>query len=160
MNRPIEMLLEIAKTEFDGRSLMGTALMPYLRSLPLETVKSTGTCEGYSVWAIALHVLFHKHVTIKLLGGTTGLEPFPYQEADWPQVPARQDDAAWRRLLQELEIVHGQFLKAMEDHGAAKWNQELPQWKCTMGQVLECMACHDLYHVAQIRNMGLKDLPK
>lgn len=160
MERPIEMLVEISKAEFDGPSLMGTAFLPYLKSLPLHTVTTTDTYEKYSVWGVALHVLFHKHATIQLLGGQTGLEPFPYEQADWPPVPKKQDQASWSRLLEELRTVQDSWLKALEASGMSRWDDELPQWKCTVGQVLQCIACHDMYHVAQIRNMGLKNLPK
>ena len=160
MQKPIEMLAEIANNEFKGPSLHGKALLPCLESLPLATVTSTDTYEKYSVWGIALHALFEKHATIKLLGGKVALDPFPYEEATWPKVPPKQDEAAWKRLLDELRVTHDAFVKALEAQGEAKWTQDLPQWKCTVGQVLQCLATHDLYHVAQIRNMGLKNLPK
>jgi hypothetical protein len=134
--------------------------LPYLKSLQLEVVRSTETYEGYSVWAVALHVLFHKHATIGLLGGQAGLEPFPYEQTDWPPVPKKQDQASWNRLLEELGTVQDSWLKALEASGMSRWNDDLPEWKCTVGQVLQCIACHDMYHVAQIRNMGLKNLPK
>ncbi len=160
MDKSIEMLVRISRTEFDGPSLLGAAFLPCVRSLPFENLKSTETYEGYSVWAVVLHVLYHKYVTIKLLGGETGLEPFPYEEADWPGVPKRQDRGAWDRLLQELRTVHDFYIRALESSGMARWNDELPQWSCTVGQVLQCMACHDVYHIVQIRNMGLKNLPQ
>jgi hypothetical protein len=157
MDKSLASIVSIAKTEFDGNSLMGKPFLPMVEGLPLGLVKSTETYEGYSVWGIALHVLYHKYSTIKLLGGETGLEPFPYEEADWPKVPADMSEAAWKRLLGELKTVHAAYIKAFENFDMKRWNEEIPAWKCTVGAVLETMAGHDLYHVVQLRNMGLTD---
>jgi hypothetical protein len=63
-------------------------------------------------------------------------------------------------LLSDLEVVHRAYLRALETFPAERWSEELPQWRCTIGDVLQCIATHDVYHLAQIRNMGLKDLAK
>ncbi len=155
MDRTMETLVRIAKTEFDGESLMGTAFLPYVKSLPFDKVVNDNTNGGYTVWGVTLHVLFHKCLTIQLVGGQTGLEPFPYEAADWPALPERQDEEGWRRLLEDLELVHKNFIMALENFPMDRWDEVLPEWKCTVGQVMDCIACHDMYHVAQIRNMGI-----
>ena len=51
--------------------------------------------------------------------------------------------------------MHARFIAALGRFPMSRWDELLPAWNCTVGQVLDCMACHDLYHVAQMRNMGL-----
>jgi hypothetical protein len=159
LDRAIETLGNITKTEFDGPSLMGKPFLPYVRSLPLEVVKNNETYEGYSVWGITLHVLFHKWAMLPILGGNARPELYPYEQADWPRLPARQDSEGWAELLSKLEKTQAAYLEtlvAMKPERMADW---IEAWKCTVRQAAECMGYHDLYHVVQIRNMGLKNLP-
>jgi hypothetical protein len=159
MESVMDSMVRITKAEFDGRSLMGKPFLPTIRGMPPGLAASCETYEGYSVWAIALHVLYHKYLTIKLLGGETGLEPFPYEEADWPKPPSNKSAAAWERLLGELETVQAAYVKALVSFDMKRWKEDVPAWNCTVGDVIETMAGHDLYHVVQIRNMGLKGIP-
>jgi hypothetical protein len=158
MDRTIETIARIAQTEFDGASLMGVPFMPYIKSQSLENARSTRTTEGYSIWGITLHVLYHKYLATQLLGEPGGLDPFPYEEADWPTVPKNAGQAEWNKLLTDLAVVHGRFIEALRHFSMERWDESLPQWNCTIGQVLDCMACHDLYHVVQMRNMQLTDM--
>jgi hypothetical protein len=159
MDKAIETLISVTKTEFDGRSLMGKPFLPYVKSLPLEVVRSNESYEGYSVWGITLHVLYHKWATIPIMGGEAQSELYPYEQADWPKTPARQDAPAWAELLARLEQTQAAYLDALASMKSERMAEEIPAWKCSLRQALECMAVHDLYHVVQIRNMGLKNLP-
>jgi hypothetical protein len=159
MDKAIEALVNITRTEFDGPSLMGKPFLPYVKGLPLEVVRSNESYEGYSVWGITLHVLFHKWATLPIMGGTARPELYPYEQADWPKTPAKQDAAAWAELLADLEKTQGAYLETLKAMKAEKLDEDIAAWKCTVRQALECMAVHDLYHVVQIRNMGLKNLP-
>lgn len=160
MDARLESLVRIASTEFDGPSLMGAAFLPCLASIPFEDVARENTYEGYSVWGVALHVLYHKYAAIKLAGGAVSAAAYPYEEADWPRVPAERTKPAWEKLLAELAAMQAAWLKALGEFPMARWDESIPAWGCTVGQVLDCIALHDLYHVAQIRNMGLQSLRK
>lgn len=50
------------------------------------------------------------------------------------------------------------WLAALRDFPMSRWDEPIPAWSCTVGQILDCIVLHDLYHVAMIRNMGLKSL--
>ncbi|MDA8409334.1 MAG: hypothetical protein M0001_02960 [Treponema sp.] len=160
MDKSIETLLRITKTEWDGRSLMGKAFLPYVKGLPLDTVRSTATYEGYSVWGIALHVLYHKWAMLPIMGGSPRPELYPFEQADWPALPAKQDESAWKELLALLEKAHAAYIETLAAMPASKLGDSIAAWQCTVAEALETMCHHDLYHVVQIRNMGLKNLPR
>lgn len=160
MDKAIATLVSMTKTEWDGRSLMGKPFLPFVKGLPLEVVKSVDTYEGYSVWGIALHVLYHKWAMLPVMGGAQRPELFPYEQADWPKPPAVQDAAAWKELLALLEKVHGAYVESLAAMPASKLEERIAAWDCTVAEALESMSHHDIYHVVQIRNMGLKNLPQ
>jgi hypothetical protein len=138
---------------------MGKPFLPYVKGLPLDVVRSNETYEGYSVWGITLHVLYHKWATLPIMGGAARSELYPYEQADWPKTPAKQEAAAWDALLSNLEKTQAAYLETLMAMKGEKLDEDVAAWKCSVRQALECMAVHDLYHVAQIRNMGLKNLP-
>lgn len=158
MNQTIESLVRIADTEFAGPSLMGPAFLPCLKSIPAADAASTATYEGYSAWGVALHVLYHKWAAIRLAGWKGRIPAFAYEETDWPPVPADRSQAAWDRLHSELEAMHKTWIEALRAFPMERWDEVIPAWSCTVGQVLDCIALHDLYHIAQVRNMGLPRL--
>jgi len=160
MDKAINTLLRITKTEWDGKSLMGTPFLPYVKNLPLDAVRSTSSYEGYSVWGIALHVLYHKWAMLAVMGGAPRPELYPFEQADWPALPAKQDEKAWKELLALLEKVHAAYLETLSAMPAAKLDETIAAWQCSVADALETMSHHDLYHVVQIRNMGLKNLPR
>ena len=158
MDAKLESLIRIARTEFDGPSLMGPAFLPCIASIPYEEAAREDTYEGYSVWGVALHVLYHKYAAIKLAGGAVSASAYPYEEADWPRLPAERTRQAWERLLAELAAMQAAWLTALGGFPMTRWDEAIPAWGYTVGQVLDCIALHDLYHAAQIRNMGIPSL--
>jgi hypothetical protein len=114
MDKAIETLARITRTEFDGPSLMGGDPRPKLYS---------------------------------------------NEQADWPKTPAKQDEEAWAGLLADLAKIHADYLGILESMNPERMDEEVTAWNRAVRQALECMAVHDLYHVSQIRNMGLKGMP-
>lgn len=160
MNEAIMTLARMTRTEWDGRSLMGAPFLPYVKGLPLEVVRDSRTYEGYSIWGVALHVLYHKWAMLAVMGAPSRPELYPYERADWPKPPAIQDEAAWKELLALLEKTQAAYLEALERMPPARLEDKVEAWGCTVRDALETMAHHDLYHVVQIRNMGLQGLPR
>ena len=158
MDQRLETLVRIASTEFDGPSLMGPAFLSCVEAVPFEELTEDATYEGYSVWGVALHVLYHKWAAIKLAGGDA--PRYSYEEADWPKLPTKPDKTAWTNLIQDLKTMQKAWLTALRKFPMSRWEEAIPEWGCTVGQVIDCIVLHDLYHAAMIRNMGLKSLKR
>lgn len=156
MDQRLETLVRIASTEFDGPSLMGMSFLPCIEAIPFEELTSAATYEGYTAWGVTLHVLYHKWAAITLAGGKAPV--YRYEEADWPSIPSKPDKTAWVALLADLRTMQKAWLAALGAFPMSRWDESIPAWGCTIGQVLDCIALHDLYHAAMIRNMGLKSL--
>jgi len=135
---------------------MGKAFLPCVEAIPFEDLTGTATYEGYTAWGVALHVLYHKWAAINLAGGKA--PAYNYEEADWPKLPAKPDKVAWTSLVEDLKVMQKAWLAALGAFPMSRWDESIPAWGCTVGQVMDCIALHDLYHAAMIRNMGLKSL--
>ncbi|MAG14237.1 MAG: hypothetical protein CMN78_06545 [Spirochaetales bacterium] len=155
MDDKVEMLVQITKDEFDGNSFNGPPLIKTLQSLSFEQITSIETYEGYSVWAIVLHLIYWKHTLTAYLGGSPGVDPFPYEEKDWPGPPESPTPEAWEKTMEHLRGAHEHYLSALKKRSAESLNDEIADWKCNVAKAVSWMATHDLYHVAQIRNMGV-----
>ena len=156
MNEIGQVLAEIADREFDGTAYNGPSFMATLRALPLDQVLSTETLEGFSVFAIALHVLYYKHFVLTFLGAD--VEPFPYEKTGWPAVPAEADQESWTEVLDRMKHYHALLGKAIREISPSALEEVVPAWRITKRDALLWYVTHDVYHVAQIRNMGVPGL--
>lgn len=154
MDQRISLLSEMTKIEYDGAPFNGPSLMKTLEELDVDQVLSTDTHEGYSVWGIVLHLIFWKYSLSRQLGGSGGFDTFPYEEKDWPALPEEKTKDAWDSVLNDMATVHKAYIDALESFPAEKLGDELALWHCSYLKAVSWMATHDLYHVAQIRNMG------
>lgn len=156
MDERISFLAEMIDREFEGNSFNGKSLLATLRDLSLEQALFDGTQGGYSVFAVTLHVAYYKYLISGMLGGKPA--EFPYERADFPALPDPPDKAAWENALERLKTYHDACRIAIESLTGGALEAIIPAWKVTARVALEWYATHDIYHTAQIRNMGVPGL--
>jgi len=157
MASPLSLVIYLTESEFDGGSFNGPNLVRTLRSLTLDQVTTEETYEGYTVWSIVLHLMTWKHFLARALGDTT-LEDFPYEGENWPKLPDELTQASWEKMLAEQDEIHAAYLAVLKDFPVERLGEKMEAWGCSFGEAIAWMTTHDTYHIAQIRNMGLKDL--
>ena len=151
----IDLLTQMTQDEFDGVSFNGRSLIKTLGGLTLPQITSKQTLEGLSVWEVALHLAYWKYfLTRKIAPGGDTCE-FPYDEKDWPSTPSEPTEEEWKRTLENLRALHGDYIQALRSLPEERLDEEWADWKCTCLKALSWMATHDSYHTAQIRNMGV-----
>jgi len=156
MQTSLSLLIWLAEAEYDGGSFNGPNLVKTLRSLTMEQVTTEETYEGYSVWGIVLHLMYWKHFIARVLGDAA-LGDFPYQGENWPALPEESSEAAWSRTLSEQDEIHEAYVAALRAFPEGRLGEKM-EWGCPFGEAIAWMTTHDTYHIAQIRNMGLKGL--
>lgn len=154
MNSDLTLIIDITEREYRGMSFNAPPLRTMLNKLTLEEVTSTDTYEGYSVWGIVLHLAYWKYWLAGFLGAQA-LPPFPYEQKNWPALPAECTEQAWRTLLADMDAIHAAYIETLRVFPAERLS-EVTEWKYSYGDVITWMSTHDTYHIAQIRNMGLK----
>ena len=155
MNEQTELIYEMTEREYDGNPFNGPSLMKTLSGLTTDQVYNEKTTESYSVFGIVLHLLYWKYSLCVMVGGTGGFEKFPYPKKDWPEVPQEKTGEEWSLLLENLGRTHRAYMATLEELQEDRLPEELPDWKCSTLTAISWMATHDLYHTAQIRNMGV-----
>jgi hypothetical protein len=155
MNSDLRVIIDITEKEYHSGSFNGPSLRTMLDGLTLEEVTSTDTYEGYSVWGIVLHLLNWKYELAAWLDAP-GLPDYPYPKANWPALPENPSQEAWNETLAVMDVVHAAYIAALRDLPPGKLEEKMESWGCAWAEGITWMATHDTYHIAQIRNMGLK----
>lgn len=156
-----ELLLRQADDAFFGPAWHGPAVLPTLKKLTAAEAVRTSPWEGFTPWGVVLHMAYWKHRGTQLLAkASEGLVippgKFFRSPADWPALPTVADGPTWNADLNALKEVHQRFAEALKRFPPDRWNTAVRSDGTTASQVAFGVAAHDLYHTAQIRNMGIK----
>jgi uncharacterized damage-inducible protein DinB len=135
-----------------GRAWHGGPTPPgALRGVTAAEARRIPGPKRHSIWALALHIAYWNYaVRRRLEGGTTGR--FPRSPANWPALPARPDEAAWRADRVLLQQEHDRLLRAIARFPAARLGRRSPGGrKWTYGELILGALVHDAYHTGQIQ---------
>ena len=105
---------------------------------------------GRSIWEIVLHAAYWRWEVARAVSGAT-LPRFPRGPENWPSVPVRADEEAWRTDRALLEGSEEALVRALDDFTLEGWSRTPPgggQW--TVGQLMAGLMAHDAYHVGQV----------
>jgi hypothetical protein len=155
MNADLKWLMQVTDAEYRGKSFNGKSLVDTVKGYSLDTVKSTDTFENYSVWAIVLHNMFCKWKVLSFIDPGNPLD-FSYEKTDWPSIPGEGSNEDWEKTLEDSDNIHEEYMRQLQKLDPEALDREVNEWKCPLGQAVAWIATHDSYHVAQIRNMGLR----
>lgn len=134
------LLLDVLDCAFDKRSWHGANLTGALRGVG-ATLAAKSLPKRKSIWQQALHAAYWKQVVLNKLTGAT---PFPRAGSNWPRMPAKPTDAAWKNDLALLHDIHKRLRKAVANLPPAKLSKKTI-W------LIHGVAAHDLYHTGQIK---------
>jgi hypothetical protein len=159
-------MLDCLRDAFYGPALHGPTLMSSLESLSPEQAAWTVERGGKTVgaWQIALHAAYWKHFTTLRFHehlGLGGLKPLHrFELEDWSAtVPGQGGD--WRDCLDGLRLEHEAMVAAVTVL-VTRHPQSLGLVEAKSGmtwaQFVYGMAAHDVYHAAQLRNLGIPGL--
>ena len=155
-----KLLVDILDDAFEGAGWHGPHnLINTIGGLTLDKLVFPSPHEGYCIWQIVLHCAYTKWNARKVLIGDRA-EAFDRSPADFPSLPTVRSMETWRKDLALLNVQHAELRQVVRD-----FPSEL-LWKNATGQekdqanvkYIYGVAAHDIYHTAQIRNMGIPGL--
>jgi hypothetical protein len=101
--RRIEELVDDLRRALDGDPWHGSSLAALLRGCTATEATHTSIEGVHSIWAIVLHLTAWTDEVRLRLGGKSPSTP---PQGDWPAVPTRATDAAWRGARSRLTSAH------------------------------------------------------
>jgi len=133
-------VLEFIDTAFDKVSWHGPNLANSFRGLDAKSAAKRLPGRK-SIWEQVLHTAYWKRIVLNKLVGT---ENFPRRGSNWPKLPDKLTDRAWREDQKLLHDIHGQLRGAIEK---LDWDALDARVK----RMVQGIAFHDIYHAGQIR---------
>jgi uncharacterized damage-inducible protein DinB len=147
MRGEVERLVDRVERVFAGRAWHGPSVLGALRGVDAAEASWRPGPDRHDIWEIVLHIAFWKHEVRKRLGEGAGR--FARPPRDWPRVPERRTEAAWREDLALLRAEHAALVATARALDAGRLDERAGRW--TRAETLFGVATHDAYHVGQIR---------
>ena len=122
-----------------------------LRGVSAAEARRVPKARRHSIWALALHIAYWKYAVRRRLEGGEGAR-FGRSPANWPSLPIRADEAAWRADRALLEAEHQRLLATIARFPVAKLDRRPPGGrKWTYAELIIGVLVHDAYHTGQIQ---------
>lgn len=104
-----------------------------------------------SIWELALHIAYWHHTIVQRLRGGERA-PFPRSPANWPAMPDRPTEAAWKADCGLVRSAHLEVAKAIREVPPSRYgHRPLGNRKWTFGETILGAAQHEAYHTGQIQ---------
>ena len=129
----------------------GPTVVGAIRGLSARDALWRPAPDRHSIWELALHIAYwHHSVTRRLRGGAR--EGFPRSPANWPAVPDRPDEAAWKRDCALVRAKHLEVAATIRAVPASTYGRRpLGNRKWTVAETILGAAQHEAYHTGQIQ---------
>jgi hypothetical protein len=146
----IALLLTLLDQGFDKAAWHGPNLRSALRGVGVEQALWRPAPGRHCIWELALHCAYWKRVARRRMSGGP-VEKFPRSPSDWPRVPEKPDEAAWRADLELLDEEHRQLRATVAALDPAGLHLPAEGRKRPRIEHVRGAAMHDVYHAGQIR---------
>lgn len=105
---------------------------------------------GHSIWEIVLHAAFWRREVAHALSKGK-IDRMARGPEDWPSLPPRPDEDAWRADRELLDESERALRVALDGFAASDWSappKEGGDW--SLGQLAIGLIAHDAYHLGQV----------
>ena len=132
---------------FDGSAWHGPALLELLADVDAPTAAARPVIGVHSIWELVLHVAVWDNAGMVRLTGKkwqpTGLDNFP-------EVPAKPTEGAWRKVVAAAKRTHEKLVKTVAALPESRLRDRVPGKRYDFYHMLHGIAQHELYHAGQI----------
>lgn len=150
MDARVRLLLDVFEQAYTAPAWHGTPLKGTIRGLDARAALWRPAPRRHCIWDLVLHTAYWKCMVRRRLLRDPDIS-FPRDGANWPQLPAMRNAAAWRRdraLLDEEHRLLGRAIATLDARELRRraWHSKWPVEAQVYG-----IASHDLYHAGQIQ---------
>jgi hypothetical protein len=146
----VRLLLEVVDQAYTAPAWHGTPLKGTIRGISAREALWRPGPRRHCIWDLVLHTAYWKCMVRRRLLRDPHIS-FPRDGANWPALPDRADEAAWRRDRAQLEEQHRLLRRAIASLRATALSRRGWRSKWRVAQEIYGIASHDLYHAGQIQ---------
>jgi uncharacterized damage-inducible protein DinB len=132
---------------FDGVAWHGPALLELLQDVDAVTAAAKPLADVHSIWELVLHVAVWDDVTLRRIAGE---KTQPTGTDNFPPVPKRSTEAAWRKTIADTKRTHERLVKTVAALPEARLRARVPGKRYDFYHLLHGVVQHELYHAGQI----------
>jgi len=146
----VRLLLEVFDQAYTAPAWHGTPLKGTIRGVSAREALWRPRPRRHCIWDLVLHTAYWKCMVRRRLVRNPDIS-FPRGGANWPALPDRPDDAAWKRDRALLDEQHALLRRAISALDARSLNRRGWHSKWRVKAEIYGIASHDLYHAGQIQ---------
>ena len=150
MDKRVRLLVEIFDQAYRAPSWHGTPLKGTLRGVSARDARWRPSPKRHCIWELVLHTAYWKCMVRRRLLRDAQIA-FPRSGANWPELPPRTNEAAWRRDRALLDEQHALLRRAIVGLDPRQLERRGWHSKWPIKAEICGIASHDLYHAGQIQ---------
>jgi uncharacterized damage-inducible protein DinB len=132
---------------FEGDAWHGPAVLELLEDVDAASAAAKPLPDVHSIWELVLHIAVWDGAALRRLDGKTFQ---PEGTANFPVVPNRPTEAAWKRTIADAKRTHDVLVKTVAALPESRLQDRVPGKKYDFYFMLHGIAQHELYHAGQI----------
>lgn len=145
-----ELLLEMFDQAYTAPAWHGTPLKGTIRGVSARAALWRPGPGRHCIWDLVLHTAYWKCMVRRRLLRDPDIS-FPRDGANFPALPVRPDEAAWKRDRALLDEQHRLLRNAIAGIKPTQLGRRGWHSKWRVAQEVYGIASHDLYHAGQIQ---------
>jgi uncharacterized damage-inducible protein DinB len=142
-----ELIADQLRRAFDGSAWHGPSVLKLLADVDAQTAAARPIEDVHSIWELLLHVAVWDDAALVRLKGKkhqpTGTDNFPL-------VPKKVTESAWRRCVAEARRTHDRLVKTVAALPESRLRDRVPGKRYNFAHMFHGIAQHELYHAGQI----------
>ena len=146
MSEP-ERIADQLRRAFDGSAWHGPSLMELLEDVDAATASARPISNVHSIWELVLHIAVWDEAGVVRIAGK---KCQPTGTANFPLVPPKVTEAAWRKVVAETKRTHERLVKTVASLPESRLWERCPGKQYDLYHLLHGIAQHELYHAGQI----------
>lgn len=150
MDERVRLLLDVFDQAYTAPAWHGTPLKGAIRGVTARAALWRPRAGRHCIWDLVLHTAYWKCMVRRRLLRDAEIA-FPRAGANWPQLPARRTEAAWKRDRALLDDQHRLLRYAIARLDARELQRTAWHSKWPVETQVYGIASHDLYHAGQIQ---------
>jgi len=132
---------------FDGSAWHGPAVLELVEDVDAATAAARPIANVHSIWELLLHIAVWDNVGMVRLAGNKFQ---PTGTKNFPSVPSKPTQAAWRKAVADTKRIHEELVKTVAALPESRLRDRVPGKRYDFYHMLHGIAQHELYHAGQI----------